>query len=107
MNNYYVYIYYRLDTNEPFYVGKGKDDRWKVIKRENTHFNNIVNKYPVAVEIIKDNLTEEESFYWEEEIIRQLVFEYGYSINIKNNKKEMELKNRKKSIRNFKLLRRC
>lgn len=96
MNNYYVYIYYRLDTNEPFYVGKGKDDRWKVIKRENTHFNNIVNKYPIAVEIIKNNLTEEESFYWEEEIIRQLVFEYGYSINIKNNrssKKNMHLVN--------------
>lgn len=23
---YYVYIYYRLDTNEPFYAGKGKGD---------------------------------------------------------------------------------
>lgn len=25
-NKYYVYIYYRLDTNEPFYVGKGHGD---------------------------------------------------------------------------------
>ena len=26
-NEYYVYIYWRLDTNEPFYVGKGKNNR--------------------------------------------------------------------------------
>ena len=31
MNNYYVYIYWRLDTNEPFYVGKGKGDRWRYL----------------------------------------------------------------------------
>lgn len=86
MNNYYVYIYWRLDINEPFYIGKGHGKRWKVLKRENTNFNRIVNKYPIAVEIIKDNLTEQEAFYWEEKIINTLVFEYGYSINIKNNR---------------------
>lgn len=86
MRDYYVYIYYRLDTNEPFYIGKGRKSRWKRLNRENTHFNNIVNKYDVAVEIIKYNLTEEEAFYWEEEIIRILVFEYGYSIEIINNR---------------------
>ena len=26
-NNYYVYEWIRLDTNEPFYVGKGKNKR--------------------------------------------------------------------------------
>lgn len=86
MRDYYIYIYYRLDTNEPFYIGKGRKSRWKRLNRENTHFNNIVNKYDVAVEIIKYNLTEEEAFYWEEEIIRILVFEYGYSIEIINNR---------------------
>lgn len=85
MRDYYIYIYYRLDTNEPFYIGKGRKGRWKRLNRENTHFNNIVNKHDVAVEIIKYNLTEEEAFYWEEEIIRILVFEYGYSIEIINN----------------------
>ena len=85
MNDYYVYIYYRLDTNEPFYVGKGKGDRWKIINRNNKHFMNIINKHPIAVEIEKDNLTESEAFYWEEKIIKILIFEYGYSIDIKNN----------------------
>lgn len=86
MNNYYVYVYWRLDTNEPFYIGKGKSDRWKKLSGRNKHFENIVNKYPIAVEIIKDNLTEQEAFYWEEKIIEILVFEYGYSIDIPNNR---------------------
>ena len=87
MNDYYVYIYWRLDTNEVFYVGKGHNNRWKQLyKGRNKHFKNIVNKYPVICEIIKDNLTELEAFYWEKEIIRVLVFEYGFSIDTKGNK---------------------
>ena len=85
MNDYYVYIYYRLDTNEPFYVGKGHKNRWKIIDNRSKHFTNIINKHPVAVEIIKNNLTENEAFYWEEKIIKILVFEYGYSIDMPNN----------------------
>ena len=56
-NNYYVYEWIRLDTNEPFYVGKGKDDRWKILNRnKNYHFNNIVKSIPVAVNILHENL---------------------------------------------------
>ena len=84
-NDYYVYIYYRLDTNEPFYIGKGCKNRWKDFRKRSKHFNNIIKKFPFAVVIEKDNLTENEAFYWEEEIIRQLVFEYGFSIEILNN----------------------
>ena len=63
MNNYYVYEWIRLDTNEPFYVGKGKDDRWRdKIRGRNNHFNNIVNKIPVAVNILHDNLEEQVAF---------------------------------------------
>lgn len=87
MNNYYVYIYWRLDINEPFYVGKGHNNRWKQLKRiHNKHFMNISNKHPITCEIIKDNLTELEAFYWEELIINELVFEYGFSIDIPNNR---------------------
>lgn len=85
MYDYYVYLYYRLDTNEPFYVGKGHDDRCYHMHNRNEHFTNIVNSIPTAVVIIKDNLTEVEAFYWEEELIRTLVFDYGYSIDIKGN----------------------
>ena len=41
MRDYYIYIYYRLDTNEPFYIGR--KSRWKRLNRENTYFNNILN----------------------------------------------------------------
>lgn len=88
MNDYYVYIYWRLDTNEPFYVGKGKGDRWKRIEktRRKEHFRNIVNKYDVVCEIIKDNLTEDQAHEIECWLINELVFEYGYSIDIENNR---------------------
>ena len=90
MNDYYVYIYYRLDTNEPFYIGKGHGRRWKVLKRKNTHFNRVVEKYEVAVVIEKIGLTEQEAFYWEEKIIETLVFEYGFSIDIPQNRSSEE-----------------
>ena len=58
MNDYYVYVYWRLDTNEPFYVGKGRDRRWKCLypSRRNEHFIRIIEKHPIAVEIVKDKL---------------------------------------------------
>lgn len=86
MNDYYIYIYWRLDTNEPFYVGKGCKNRWRDFRKRSKHFNNIINKFPFTVVIEKDNLTESEAFYWEEKIIEELVFEYGFSIDIKGNR---------------------
>ena len=62
---YYVYEWIRLDTNEPFYIGKGKGRRWCVLKRENDRFNKIVNKIPVAVNILESNLCEKEAFEYE------------------------------------------
>lgn len=87
MNDYYVYIYWRLDTNTIFYVGKGSGRRWKNLKKRNSHFMGIINKEDllIATEIIKNNLTENEAFYWEERVINELVFNYGYSIDIKGN----------------------
>lgn len=85
MNDYYVYIYWRLDINEPFYVGMGHNDRWKDVWRRNNHFKNIINKHPIAVEIVKDNLTKEQAHGIECWLINELVFEYGFSIEIKEN----------------------
>ena len=82
MENYYVYEYIRLDTNEIFYVGKGKGSRCFHISSRSEHFNNILNKVPCAVTIIKDNLTEAQAFALEEKRIHELVFEEGYSIDI-------------------------
>lgn len=65
MNEFYVYEWIRLDTNEPFYVGKGKGRRWCTTKRDNTYFNNIVNEVPVAVFILESNLDEKTAFEYE------------------------------------------
>lgn len=87
-NDYYVYIYWRLDINEPFYVGKGKGNRWRNVglTRRSSHFINIFNKCLTVVEIIKDNLTEEEALGIECWVINELVFECGFSIDIPNNR---------------------
>ena len=77
---YYVYGYIRLDTNSYFYIGKGTGIRYKRIDIRSNHFKNIINKVDCVVEIIKDNLTEKEALELECELIQQLVFEEGYTM---------------------------
>ena len=89
-NDYYVYIYWRLDTNEPFYIGMGCGNRWKNLKDRNIHFKRIIDKHLTICEMVKDNLTEEQAHDIECWLINELVFEYGYSIDIKNNRSKNE-----------------
>lgn len=77
---FYVYEYWRLDTNTCFYVGKGKGNRCFNLRERSSHFINIVNKVDVAVYIIKDNLSEEEAFFLEKETIEDYVYCEGYDI---------------------------
>lgn len=84
---YYVYAYVRLDTNTYFYIGKGKDNRYLRLDNRKQHFMNIFNKVPCVVEILKDNLTEDEAFQLEVDTIYDLVFNEGYSIDIKGIKR--------------------
>lgn len=66
MNYFYVYEWIRLDTNEPFYVGKGKGDRaFKLHKNRNKYFKNIVKKVPTAVVILEKDLPESIAFEFE------------------------------------------
>jgi len=63
---YYVYEWIRLDTNEPFYVGKGSGNRWCQLQRgNNNHFNNIIKSTDVAVSILHSDLNEKEAFEYE------------------------------------------
>lgn len=81
MNEYYVYEWIRLDTNEPFYVGKGKSNRWKKLNREyNPHFTRIINKCPIAVNILHDNLDEQMAFDLEVWYIWQYRDVIGYDL---------------------------
>ena len=67
MNNFYVYTYLREDGT-PYYVGKGKGNR--------AYLNGRIPPKPPQLEriqIVKDNLTEQESFTLE----CKLIAEYG------------------------------
>ena len=69
MNIYYVYQYVREDQT-PYYIGKGKDDRaWASHRRSNGA--EIKPKDKSRIQILKNNLTEQEAFDLETELIRK------------------------------------
>lgn len=65
---FYVYLHYRISDGEVFYVGKGKGQRIVSTKR-NRLWRNIAEKHGVRASIYKDNLSEEEAFQIESELI--------------------------------------
>ena len=79
---FYVYKHIRKDNNTCFYVGKGKLNRCYDLSR-NPHHDSICEACGCYVVKIKENLTEEEAFALEREIIEDYVFVFGYGINIK------------------------
>lgn len=83
---FYVYAFIRLDTNTYFYIGKGKNNRYKRIDYRSKHFKNIIDKVDCALEILYDNLTENEAFILERDTIEDLVFNEGYTIEVDNDK---------------------
>lgn len=84
---FYVYAYVRLDNNTYFYIGKGTGKRYRELWTGRTkHFQNIINSIPCAIEILYDNLTEEESLMIEQEVIEDLVFNEGYTMEFDTEK---------------------
>lgn len=66
----YVYSHTRLDTNEIFYIGIGKDIKRAYSKRHrSTFWHNIINKTPYKVEILFSNLAWEDACVKETELI--------------------------------------
>lgn len=84
---FYVYGYFRLDNNSFFYIGKGKEKRCKTKQNRPKHFMNIIKKIPYRIIILYNNLTEEDAYKYEKEVIENLV-DIGYSIDIKGYKKK-------------------
>lgn len=68
-NNFYVYEWFNADNGEVFYVGKGKNGRYKNKNQRNQYFKNYYNKYNCSVRKVKANLLEEEAFKLEIELI--------------------------------------
>lgn len=77
ITNFYIYMY--LDTdNIPFYVGKGKDQRYKVYRHlgknnYNRLLKNKISKIGVSnikIQFLHENLTEEEAFQQERHWIK-------------------------------------
>lgn len=71
---FYVYAYYLKSTNHIFHIGKGTGNRYKnTSNSRNQYFKNIINKYKddVDVKILKNNLTEQEAWDLEKELIKK------------------------------------
>lgn len=68
--NFYVYEWFKVETGEVFYVGKGSGNRYKVTNNRNEYFKRVYNKYDCDVRILKDGLTEDEAFKLEYETIK-------------------------------------
>lgn len=66
---FYVYEWFNIETDEVFYVGKGKNNRYKNIKQRNKYFINYYNKYKCNVRKVKENLLEDEAFDLEVKLI--------------------------------------
>lgn len=68
--DFYVYRWIRLDTNTPFYIGKGRGGRAFKTSGRSLYFKRIYYKVPCRVEIFIKDLTEKEAFYKEIEFIK-------------------------------------
>lgn len=69
-NKYYIYRHVRLDTNLPFYVGKGSNNRVYSKEGRNLHWHNIVNKVSYRIDFILKDLSEKEAFDKEKYFIK-------------------------------------
>jgi hypothetical protein len=116
--NFYVYIHY--DNNGiPFYVGKGKKTRYKSTTGRTDKWKSVADN-GWTYKIVKDDLTEDEAFDLEYDIIQDLGFDnltnsinakgigktLGDEYYIRRMKEEVE-KGVKQSFNNLFEMRRC
>lgn len=71
-HNFYVYEHIRLDTNKPFYVGKGKNDRATKTGNRSVHWKRIAKKHGFSVVFVINEISEELALLAEQERISQL-----------------------------------
>lgn len=71
-NDFYVYLHLRADDGVPFYVGKGRNNRAWFKHGRNSHWNHIVEKHGLIVEILKDSMSESDALEFEKATILTL-----------------------------------
>jgi hypothetical protein len=71
MNNYYVYGHYVSGSNEPFYIGKGKENRAWVTQHRNFLWNEVTTENDYEVRILQDNMNEQGALILETELIEK------------------------------------
>ena len=69
--DFYVYEYFIKETDEVFYVGKGRKNRYRELHNRNKYFNNVMKKYNCDVRFVHEKLTNEEACLKEKETIKQ------------------------------------
>ena len=69
MKRFYVYFWIRNEDKHVFHIGKGTGDRYEDLRNRNNHFINYTRKYDCSSYIYKDNLTEQEAWDLEKELI--------------------------------------
>lgn len=69
-NDYYVYLHRRNDSNEVFYVGKGRRYRSTVYCNRNKWWLAIANKHGFTVEYVEKGLSESDAYDLEVETIK-------------------------------------
>lgn len=85
MNNiFYVYEWFNIETKEVFYVGKGKNKRYKDVKKRNDYFKNYYNKYKCDVRKVIKNISEKEAFDKEIELIKEYRLKGQCKCNLSN-----------------------
>ena len=106
-NNYVVYIHRKLSDGSPFYVGAGSSKRPFIITQRPRDWVNIVESVGYTIDIHKDDLSREECFKLEVELISmfgRLDMGTGCLINKTNGgRKVVGLSNKVLSIRNKKM----
>lgn len=74
--DFYIYCYFRPDTGEPCYIGKGRGARWKqhLYKSTNIHLRRIIAKAGKEIPYVKlhINLTEDQANAYEIALIKAI-----------------------------------
>lgn len=71
---FYVYEWFNVETNEIFYVGKGKDNRYKQTQKRNKLFLNYITNNKCDVRIIEYFENEKDAFEFEHKRICDLKY---------------------------------